>query len=445
MAAEEGVTSLTDIGSAADSAVSPIEGVGTATEGLGGIFSGAGTATEDFTGSLDAVGGSAEVATGGLDGANTVVGDFGNAANTSAGQSQGLGSTVQGLSGSFVAIGGAIGTAVGAFFRYQDAQLRVQKSQNALARGQEAYRKTTENIQAIVAGVTSNTDAVAAANTRYVAAQAEVNRLLAEGVTSGEEYDAAIAELNSSQGALAKEVGKGGGDFAKLTSEMNKAELQSAKNATTSAQVAKNQRQANETILDSVLSYATLGGSIVQIIQGLSKLKAGFGGLGGALKTLTPILTAIKGAFAGFAGGFLAFIGVMTAIKQNVGGVGDVFKKINEDAKKNLGPLAPLVDYIGKSFESNVQGFGAWGEGGAKALGIPIAEAPKVDKAIDKNASTFNQLAVAGSGAGAGMKAVGTAMSGTTSLSDEMSTALDTVTGNAIEANKVCSPDSSSY
>jgi hypothetical protein len=279
-AAESAVTPVEGLGTAAEGTVTPLTDMGGATEELGGIFDGAGTEAETFSGALGSMNDSAQAVEGGITPAADAMGDFGESASTSADQSADFGSSVAGVSGSIVAIGGAIGGAVSAFFRYQDAQLRVQKSQNALARAQEAYRKTEENIQAILATATSNIDGIAAANARYVAAQARVNELLAEGVTSGEEYDAAVKELQDSQAALSGELAKGGGDAVKLTGEMNKLELQSGKVSTASGQVEKNLRGQNQALLESVTQYATVAGSLVQIVSGFTKL-------GPVLKTAT--------------------------------------------------------------------------------------------------------------------------------------------------------------
>ena len=367
--ADAAVAPIEGVGTAAEGAVTPIEGLGTAAEStapvltdmgsatdeLGGIFSGAGTATEDFSTNLDAIGGSAEAASGGLTDANTVVGDFGGAAETSATQSQGFGESVQGMSGSIVAIGGAIGGAVSAFFRYQDAQLRVQKSQLAVQRAQEALRKSMEGVQTLLATATSNTDGIAAANARWQAAQAEVNRLLSEGITTGKEYDAANKELQASQAALATEFAKGGGNAAKLTGELNKVEIQTGKLAVSQGQLDKNTRQANQTLLESAVQYATIAGSIVQMGSSMGKLGGPIGkmtmglrGISGALTALTGVgLAGFTAAFAAGAAAAGAFLAVTRTLSFNLAGITDVLSGVGAAIGKTIPALTGFLTMIG--------------------------------------------------------------------------------------------------
>ena len=228
------------------------------------------------------------------------------------------------------------------------------------------------------------------------------------------------------------EFAKGGGDATKLTNEMNKAELQAGKLATTQAQLGKNQRQANESILDSVLSYTTLAGSVVQIIQGLGKLKGGLGGISGAFRFLGPIIAG-AGSLTVFAAPIVGFVGVFTAVKQNLGGIADIFKGINEAAKANLGPLAGIADHMGKSFESHTQGIGAWGETLLKAMGIPIAEAPKAASETDKLSKSQQKAQGVTATLTTRFGEQGRAIQENQALTEAQSAALNEVTGSALE------------
>ena len=69
--------------------------------------------------------------------------------------------------------------------------------------------------------------------------------------------------LQRLQAALSAEFAKGGGDVAKLTTEMNKNEIAAGKNATATNNLEKVNRQANQGVFDLVFGFVSLTGNSV--------------------------------------------------------------------------------------------------------------------------------------------------------------------------------------
>ena len=378
--ADSAIGPIQEVGSAATETVSPLEDMGSATEELGGIFGEAGTSTADFTANMDAVGGAADATVGGLTDANKVVEDFGGAATTAGSSATDFGSSVTNITGGVAALGGIIGSTVSALFRYQDIQLKVQKAQLAAARAAETYRKSEASLSALLKTATSNSAGIAAARQRLAEAQGRVNELMDQGVTSGAEWEAAQTELAAAQAALSAEFAKGGGNVAKLTTEMNKNEIAAGKNATATNNLEKVNRQANQGVLDLVFGFVSLTGTLVQTIGSLGKSAAAVKSLATAFKALIPAMTGVASAAATVGVGFAALTGIMTAIQVDAGGVKTKMTEIHDAANKAIPALTPMFDHMGKSFHSNVEGMGDIGRQFTDLLGITIPASVDVAK-----------------------------------------------------------------
>ena len=114
------------------------------------------------------------------------------------------------------------------------------------------------------------------------------------------------------------------------------------------------------------------------------------------------------------AAGFTGFIGIMTAIDQNVGGVKDALKGVHDQANQALPALSALFDHLGKTFESNTKGFGAWGAEVMKALGIPVSEGPKAAAGLKSTAEASTAVGTATEDMGAKLKGAMDAANGNT-------------------------------
>jgi hypothetical protein len=395
--AEGAIAPITEVGSAAEELGGvfgttggeaetfggSLDQVGSATEGLGGIFTGAGTEAEDFGGALGTMNESALAVEGGLTGANTVMGDFGESATTAGASTQSLGGSVTNIAGSITALGGTIGSAVGAFFRYQDIQLKVQKAQLAAARSAEAYRKAEAAVDALLSKATSNAAGIAAARERLSQAQAKVNQLMDQGVTSGAEWEAAQGELQAAQAALSAEYKKGGGDVAKLTAAMEKAELAAGKNATSINALEKANRTANQGILDLAFGFAGLAGSLVQTITGMKNTITVIKGLGTAIKALP--LAAMGVAFAAGAAAVGALLASTRALSFNLGGVTDAMSGVGKAFGDALPPIQGFLTALEDAGRSTVDFFTRYTEGLVSMAGVTGAK-------IDFSKAKFSDL-----------------------------------------------------
>ena len=118
--------------------------------------------------------------------------------------------------------------------------------------GPETYRKSEASLSALLKTATSNATGIAARQ-RLAEAQARVNELMDQGVTSGAEWR--LHKLNPPQPRLhlSTEYQKAVVMLPKVTTEMNKNEIAAGKNATASANLDKVNRQANQGVLDSYL------------------------------------------------------------------------------------------------------------------------------------------------------------------------------------------------
>lgn len=404
--AEGAIAPITEVGSAAEelggifgTTGTEAEGfggsldqVGSATEGLGGIFSGAGTEAEDFGGSLGTMNESALAVEGGLTDANTVMGDFGESATTAGASTQGFGSSVASIAGGITALGGTIGSAVGAFFRYQDIQLKVQKAQLAAARAAETYRKAEEAVDNILKTATSNAAGIAAARERVATAQARVNQLMDQGVTSGAEYEAAQKELQAAQAALGAEFVKGGGNLAKLTTLLEKEELAAGKNATATNAMEKANRTANQGILDLVFGFSGLVGSVVQTATSMGKLVTVIKGLGTAIKALP--LAAMGAAFAAGAAAVGALLGTTRALSFNLGGMTDILAGVGKAFGDVLPPIQGFLTALEDAGRSTADFFTRYTEGLLVMGGVTGA---KVDFSKKKFSELVEQYIKTGS------------------------------------------------
>lgn len=275
-------------------------------------FAAIGTGAEGAVGPVTELG-SAATTTG------TDLTEMGSATETAATSTEGFGSSVSKMSGGIAAIGGTIGTIVSSLFRYNEIQLKVQKAQLASAKSAEFYRKSEEGIDKILASATGNTQALAAARDRLSMAQAGVNKLMAEGITSGSEYEAATTELQAAQRGLAAVAGVTGVNVSKLTSAMEKSELAAGRNIVKQKDLEATNREAQQSVLDLVFGFTSMGGTLVQsagsignIIKGAKGLKESIldtivplAGMAGGVKGLTmaiggPLLAALAAAYGAF-------------------------------------------------------------------------------------------------------------------------------------------------
>jgi hypothetical protein len=264
------------IAAGAESAVAPIEGVGTAS-----------TETAATMGELVTEG---EAVTTGMT-------EMGTATEEAGSKSESFGSSLTTVTSGIAAIGGAIGSAVSAYFRYADAQNKVVKAQAMLTRATETHRKAEAGLDAVLSKATSNTAGIAAARDRLSAAQAKVNQLMDEGVTSGQEFEAAQTELTAAQQGLSAAAQGTGVDMAKLATAMGSAENSAGRMAVAANALEAANRKSNEAILDQVFGIGSLAGSFIQVATSTGKwggaLKTAGSSLknfGGTLKTIGPFL-----------------------------------------------------------------------------------------------------------------------------------------------------------
>ena len=104
----------------------------------------------------------------------------------------------------------------------------------------------------------------------------------------------------------------------------------------------------------------------------------------------------------------------MTAIDQNFGGIKDALKGVHDQANQTFPAMAALFDHLGKTFETNTKGFGAWGAEVMKMLGIPVAEAPKATAGLKTTAEATTALGEATVDTSASLKAAMDAANGNT-------------------------------
>ena len=387
---------FTEITGGAGEAIAPIQDMGAATGDLTGIFAEAGTSSEEFGGALTGMNDSAMAVEGGLTEANTAVGDFGTSATT-AGESAttAMGGIGQ-MSGAIVGLGGTIGTAISTIFRMQDAQLSLDKANFKVTKSTETARKAAVAFDTLLKSATGNTDGITEARNKLSDAQDNLNKLQEAGVTSGAEYEAAQAAVTAATAALRAEFVAGGGDANKFDAAINKVGTTTEAQELATRNAEKATREFGQTQLETALAFAGFVGTAVQAVSSLNNIKAGAAKLAPLFKTIGTALTTglgpIAGILAGLAIGFTGFIGIMTAVDQNVGGVKDALKGVHDQANQTLPALSGLFDHLGKTFESNTKGFGAWGAEIMKALGIPVAEGPKAAAGLKSTADATTAL-----------------------------------------------------
>ena len=352
---------FTEITGGAGEAVGPIEDMGAATGDLTGIFAEAGTSSEEFGGALTGMNDEAMAVEGGLTDANTAVGDFGNSATT-AGESAttAMGGIGQ-MSGAIVGLGGTIGTAISTIFRMQDAQLALDKANLKTTKSTEAARKASVAFDTLLASAKTNTDGIAQARDRLSAAQDNLNRLQDAGVTSGEEYEAAQAEVAAATAALRGEFVKGGGDATKFDAALNKVAITAEAQRIATANLEKATRAFSQTQLETGLSVAGFVGTAVQAVSSLGKMKEGaqaalkgFQGLGTAIKALP--LAAMGAAFAAGGAAVAVFMGAVIALNKApydsiIGKLDELGQTIGKTFPQAAAALVSLGDAAGSSLD----------------------------------------------------------------------------------------------
>ena len=86
---------------------------------------------------------------------------------------------------------------------------------------------------------------------------------------------------------------------------------------------------------------------------------------------------------------------------------------------------------MGKSFESHTQGIGSWGEALLKAMGVPIAEAPKAAEETDKLSKSQQKAQGVTATLTSRFGEMGARMAESTQMSEGQAAALEEVTGSA--------------
>ena len=197
--------------------------------------------------------------------------ELGTKTEESAGKTMGFADAMGTMTGSIAAIGGSIGSLIGSFTRYNEIQLKVQKAQLMSARATEMSRKAEEGLDKVLATATSNTANIAAAREKLATAQGKMNQLMDQGVTSGSAFEEAQNNLQAAQKGLSAEFAKGGGDIAKLTTAMEKSEINSAKMVTSLNNLELALADQKKGLLDMVFGFSSMAGSLVQTIGSMGK------------------------------------------------------------------------------------------------------------------------------------------------------------------------------
>ena len=355
---QEVVNKIREVGQAGQDAASQLESL----QGIEDPFAAVGQGAEDAITPVTELGSAAGETAPLL----AEMGTEGEAATTGM---KSMGSSITTMSSSMAAIGGTIGTVVSSLFRYNEIQLKVQKAQLASARATESSRKAEEGLDRILATATGNTEALATARENLTTAQGEVNRLMSEGVTSGADYEAATSALQAAQVGLANEASKAGVNVSKLTGAMEKSELAAGKNVIATQNMEKVNNQANQGLLDLAFGFTSMGGTIVQSVGSAGKFAgavkalgssaagtiiplAGMaGGIGGITKSIIGVLgPALAAAYAGF----IAFEAIPPVFKSIIASLRGDLKTAGEEALNlfkilqtatsiDLGPLGKVM------------------------------------------------------------------------------------------------------
>ena len=180
-------------------------------------------------------------------------------------------------------------------------------------------------------------------------------------MTSGEEYEAAQAEVAAATAALRGEFVKGGGDASKFDAALNKVAITAEAQRIATANLEKATRAFSQTQLETGLSVAGFVGTAVQAVSSLRGMKEGatatlkgFQGLGTAIKALP--LAAMGAAFAAGGAAVAVFMGAVIALNKApydsiIGKLDELGKTIGKTFPQATQALISLGDAAGSSLD----------------------------------------------------------------------------------------------
>jgi hypothetical protein len=359
--------SLDTLGESASTAGDNSATAGDQIDTLSDSASDASDSVGDLSADLDAVGGSADAAVGGLTPANTLVGDIGETSETTAGK-------ITGMTGQIAAVGATVGTTVSTLFRYQDAQLALDRANLKLEKSQEAARKAVVAFDTLLGKAKTNTDGIATATDTYKTALGNLNALQDAGVTSGAEYEAAQAALAEAIADLKAEFVAGEGDANKFEGGLKKIELTSQSSELAVRSNEKAHRTFNQTLLDTGLSAVALAGNFTTMVSNSDKLSGVFSKLTGGTTSLTGKIGALGAEIYLLYAAFEAVKGVAKAVEMAQAAAAGEMEKSATASKDGWDQMSSSLTPVG----GQLDGIAVI----AKALGFDIDEA--LDKGVKK-------------------------------------------------------------
>ena len=319
------------------------------TETLSGVFAGAGTEAETLTGGLDTLGESVETTAGGLTETSTLTENLGTKMGETGKSTTSMKTSMVNMG---TAMAGLIGTGVSMFNTFDnigDSQVAVDAAQIKVEASAKRLDSSMFTLSKTIGDMNSNQDLGITGAGKFATAQDTLNGLIDRGVTSGGEWDAALAKAQEAQKGLTSTTAKGNEVIEQSGIQLQAVSINADKAGIAQAML----DNSNEALNQSYTELATQGvllsvgaiGQFTQVAQGIPGLKgkmitaggklAGvMKGLGGAVVSATATLGGLAGA-----GGIAGMIAILGPAALAVGGFLLAIKGI--EAIK-----APLFDFF---------------------------------------------------------------------------------------------------
>lgn len=252
---------------------------------------------------------------------------------------------------------GLVGAGVQLFNAYDnlgDAEMRVEQANNRLERSQVMLESKMNALSKTTAKMSQDSSLMVNGLGAWTSAQDTLNQLIAEGTTSGAEWDAALQAAKVAQDGLSSSTTKGNALIRDAGIQLDQAAVAADRMSINAWQVTNAQEAQVQAWGDTVTALVTIagvGGNVTLMLTGMKSaagtasfmfkdLAAWIARGGLALGGIKGTLVAIGGAFAAVAvpvgiaiAALAAFVLAVTAIRVNI--------KVFDDMGKAIGSVFP--------------------------------------------------------------------------------------------------------
>lgn len=376
--------SIGELSSRVQDANQPMQEMNTIATEAGPIFTGAGTATTEFTGALTGMNTENLAAATGLTDTNTLVGDLGVTTEDTSDKTVGFKENLATLG---VGIAGVVSTGMllfNAFTSIRDAQLKVDAANLRVDKSMTSLEGKMSKLSETTNKMNSDQTLMISGLGEWNTAFSELQGLMDQGITSGEQWDAALRNAQVAQQGLTSSTSEGNAVIGEAKTQLDKAGQGAEQLSINQGKAQKASEGLWKAAGELALTFTSLGGNMTTTIKGLKDVHANFlkggvsgSGFGKVLGVIGPVAIAVG----------TALLVLNEATKAlNITNQDTVIKF--EDAKKAIDGVNETM----RGWISQIPGIGPLIAGVNKELENQINGLTGVTQATDKDTASKGPL-----------------------------------------------------